>query len=122
LSPAELRGKAVFNDPNRGNCTACHIPDLNQFMDHMYAAIGVPRNRLIPANAVNGFQDLGLCGPQRNDLKPDSKGVSNQFCGMFKTPTLRNVATRSVFFHNGVITSLEQAVRFYNTRDVYPEI
>ena len=41
---------------------------------------------------------------------------------MFKTPTLRNVATRKVFFHNGVIHSLEQAVRFYATRDTRPEL
>ena len=41
---------------------------------------------------------------------------------MFKTPTLRNVATRSVFFHNGVLHSLEQVIRFYNTRDTMPQI
>jgi cytochrome c peroxidase len=41
---------------------------------------------------------------------------------MFKAPSLRNVATRSSFFHNGVIHSLEQAIRFYNTRDTHPEI
>ncbi|MES2262397.1 MAG: cytochrome c peroxidase [Pseudomonadota bacterium] len=122
LSTAELRGKAVFNDPNRGNCAACHIPDLNQFTDHMYAAIGVPRNPEIPANAARGFNDMGLCGHLRTDLRPSSKGAPNQFCGMFKTPTLRNVATRSVFFHNGMITSLEQAIQFYNTRDTHPEI
>jgi cytochrome c peroxidase len=27
-----------------------------------------------------------------------------------------------VFFHNGVLRSLEQAVRFYNTRDTMPEL
>jgi cytochrome c peroxidase len=43
-------------------------------------------------------------------------------CGLFKTPTLRNVATRHAFFHNGVIHSLEQAIRFYNTRDTRPEL
>ena len=41
---------------------------------------------------------------------------------MFKAPTLRNVATRKVFFHNGVIRSLDQALRFYNTRDTMPEL
>ena len=40
----------------------------------------------------------------------------------FKTPSLRNVATRRAFFHNGVIHSLEQAVRFYDTRDTRPEL
>jgi cytochrome c peroxidase len=45
-----------------------------------------------------------------------------EFCGLFKTPTLRNVATRRAFFHNGVIHSLDQAIRFYNTRDTRPEL
>ena len=40
---------------------------------------------------------------------------------MFKVPTLRNVATRKVFFHNGVFSSLEQALRFYVRRDTNPE-
>ena len=44
-----------------------------------------------------------------------------QFCGMFITPTLRNVATRRVFFHNGVFTSLQQVMDFYAFRDVEPE-
>ncbi|MDC8786085.1 cytochrome-c peroxidase [Roseateles koreensis] len=122
LSTAELRGKAVFNDPNSGNCAACHLPDLNQFTDHLFAAIGPPRNSAIPANAILSYMDLGLCGPARRDLKPAHAKEANPYCGMFKTPTLRNVATRSVFFHNGVITSLEQAIRFYNTRDTNPEI
>lgn len=41
---------------------------------------------------------------------------------MFKTPTLRNVAIRNVFFHNGQMTSLRDAIRFYNTRDTNPEL
>jgi cytochrome c peroxidase len=41
---------------------------------------------------------------------------------MFKTPTLRNVATRKVFFHNGQLKSLRDVIRFYNTRDTQPEL
>ena len=40
---------------------------------------------------------------------------------MFKTPTLRNVATRKVFFHNGQLKSLRDVILFYNTRDTQPE-
>ena len=39
---------------------------------------------------------------------------------MFRTPTLRNVATRRVFFHNGVTRKLRDAVRFYAERDLQP--
>jgi cytochrome c peroxidase len=40
---------------------------------------------------------------------------------MFLTPTLRNVALRRAFFHNGVFRSLEQVLDFYNFRDTQPE-
>src|SRR6185369_8949883 len=43
------------------------------------------------------------------------------YCGMFTTPSLRNTATRRAFFHNGVFSSLEQVLDFYNFRDTNPE-
>ena len=36
--------------------------------------------------------------------------------------TLRNVAIRRVFFHNGQMRSLRDVIRFYNTRDTNPEL
>ena len=36
-------------------------------------------------------------------------------------PTLRNVATRKVFFHNGRFKTLRDALRFYVRRDTNPE-
>ena len=91
------------------------------FTDYSYEAIGVPRNAALPVNADHGYFDLGICGPARSDHK-SLPGVPNAFCAMFKAPTLRNVTTRSVFFHNGVLHSLEQVLRFYNTRDTRPEL
>ena len=44
-----------------------------------------------------------------------------QYCGMFLTPTLRNVATRHVFFHNGVFHALQEVLDFYNFRDTEPQ-
>jgi cytochrome c peroxidase len=41
---------------------------------------------------------------------------------MYKTPTLRNVATRQTFFHNGVFHTLRDVVEFYNKRDTNPEL
>ncbi len=125
LTPAETRGLKVFADPTTGNCAACHYQGagLNGtsalFTDFSYEAIGVPRNPAIPANADPAYIDIGLCGPLRSD-HPAVAG--DAFCGMVKTPTLRNVATRKSFFHNGAMHSLEQAIRFYNTRDTMPEI
>jgi cytochrome c peroxidase len=123
LTAQEMRGFAVYSDPNKGNCFACHYNgaglngSVRLFTDFTYAAIGVPRNMDIPANRDPRYYDLGICArPDHN--KPDDK----RFCGMFKTPTLRNVATRKVFFHNGQLKSLRDVIRFYNTRDTQPEL
>jgi cytochrome c peroxidase len=125
LSVAEARGLKVFANPNTGNCASCHYQGagLNGssalFTDFSYEAIGVPRNVAIPANADPGYFDIGICGPLRTDHAPVP---GNTFCGMFKAPTLRNVALRKSFFHNGAMHSLEQVIRFYNTRDTMPEL
>ena len=121
LSAAELRGLAAFNDPARGNCARCHPSAVRggaspQFTDFGFAAVGTPRNKEIPANADREYYDLGLCGPLRADLR-DKK----QYCGLFRTPSLRNVATRRVFFHNGVFHRLDEAIRFYAERDTQPQ-
>jgi cytochrome c peroxidase len=122
LSANEARGLALFNDERKGNCARCHVSAmirgaLPQFTDRGFIAIGAPRNKDIPANADPKYFDLGLCGPVRSDLEDHP-----EYCGLFKTPTLRNVARRAVFFHNGVFTRLEDAVRFYARRDVEPEL
>ena len=128
LTAAEARGLKIFSDPSTGNCASCHYQGagLNGssalFTDFSYEAIGVPRNTNIAANSDPTFIDEGICGPFRTDHSPASLNAPNAYCGLFKTPTLRNVATRSVFFHNGIITSLLQAIQFYNTRDTNPEI
>ncbi len=123
LTPSEERGRQVFDDPNRGNCSACHFAGAaangssQLFTDFSYAAIGVPRNTEIPANADPTIFDLGICSRSDHPL-PDGA----PYCGMFKTPTLRNVAVRKVFFHNGKMKSLREVLHFYNTRDTQPEL
>jgi cytochrome c peroxidase len=121
MSRGELRGLAAFNDPAKGNCARCHPSGVRQgafpqFTDFGYAAVGAPRNMSIPANAKRDYYDLGLCGPLRTDL-----AERREYCGFFRTPTLRNVATRRVFFHNGVLHRLDDVVRFYAERDTQPQ-
>jgi cytochrome c peroxidase len=128
LTAAETRGFKVFVDPTTANCAACHYQGagLNGssalFTDFSFEVISVPRNSAIPANADPSFIDMGICGPTRTDHLPGDAGAPNAFCGMFKTPTLRNVATRTSFFHNGVFHTLEQAIRWYDTRDTMPQL
>ncbi|WP_038761019.1 cytochrome-c peroxidase [Burkholderia pseudomallei] len=121
LTQAELRGMRRFNDPNKANCAGCHLskPSADglppMFTDFQYEALGVPRNRALAQNRNPAFHDLGICGPFRDDLK-----TQTQYCAMFATPSLRNVATRRVFFHNGVYHSLDRVLAFYNLRSVDP--
>jgi cytochrome c peroxidase len=122
LSEAEARGLRLFDDPKKGNCSSCHIDRPTRdgvfqpaFTDYQFEALGAPRNRDIPANRDPRFYDLGLCGPMRKDYA----GVA-AYCGLFETPTLRNVATRKVFFHNGVFHSLDAVMHFYVERETDP--
>ncbi|WP_043286686.1 cytochrome-c peroxidase [Paraburkholderia oxyphila] len=122
LTAAELRGLQLFNDEKKGNCASCHISQRAkdgsppQFSDFGLIAVGVPRNRALAVNRDPRFYDLGACGPERTDL-----GGRAEFCGLFRTPTLRNVALKKTFFHNGIYHSLEDVMRFYARRDTNPE-
>lgn len=131
LTPAESRGLALFQDRGRANCVACHVmnpasgrPEDSPFSDFTYVATGVPRNTASPANADPAFFDLGLCGPDRTVPALPANAVGNvntaSLCGKFRVPTLRNVAQRPVYMHNGVFHDLTDVVRFYATRNSNP--
>jgi cytochrome c peroxidase len=122
LTPEELRGYRLFNNPEKANCSGCHLDEPRPdglpplFTDGQFEALGAPRNPALAANRDKAYFDLGICGPYRTDMRNET-----QFRGMFRTPTLRNVATRRVFFHNGVFHSLMEVQDFYNYRDTEPE-
>jgi cytochrome c peroxidase len=121
LTEQEARGLQIFNDPAQGNCASCHVSRVEAdgsrplFTDFSYAALGVPRNPAIQANADPAFFDMGLCGPKRTDL-----ANRLDLCGQFKVPTLRNIALTAPYFHNASVATLEEAVSFYATRDINP--
>ncbi len=122
LTPQEMRGLALFNSPTKGNCAGCHPSSraadgaLPLFTDFTYDNLGVPRNPALSANADPGYFDLGLCARAGDDLARRS-----DLCGAFKVPSLRNVAKRHVFFHNGRFTTLKDTLTFYVQRDTNPE-
>jgi len=128
LTQQEARGLALFVDPKRGNCLACHAGKTDSkdptdwlFTDFTYDALGVPRNPAIPANADPLNFDLGLCKrPGIEAVLPKSAPLES-LCGAFKVPTLRNVAVRAPYFHNAYFKSLRDAVAFYATRDTDPK-
>jgi cytochrome c peroxidase len=120
LSAQETRGLALFNNPTKGNCIGCHPSakgadgSLPLFTDFTYDNLGVPRNTALAQNADPSFFDLGLCA--RTDL-----AARTDLCGAFKVPSLRNVALRKAYFHNGRFSTLKDAVTFYVQRDTHPE-
>ena len=122
LSDQEMRGLALFNSPTKGNCAGCHPSAraadgaMPLFTDFTYDNLGVPRNPEIGANADPAYFDLGLCA------RPDgSMAAHPELCGAFKVPSLRNVALRKVFFHNGRFKTLKDTLTFYVQRDTHPE-
>lgn len=110
LSPAEARGLALFNDEKKGNCAACHPSQPGDddappmFTDFTYDNLGIPQN---PANPAYPTVDHGLM-TTLNDATLD---------GMFRVPTLRNIARTAPYGHNGYFADLHAIVDFYNTRD-----
>jgi cytochrome c peroxidase len=125
LADAELRGLALFNDPAKGNCAACHPSakgsdgSLPLFTDFTYDTLGVPRNPELVQNANPAFYDLGLCARTVGGVA--DLATHTDLCGAFKVPSLRNVALRKAFFHNGRFKTLKDALTFYVQRDTNPE-
>lgn len=132
LSSSEANGMKIFMDPARGNCASCHTmnpkspdPRDSMFSDYAFYNLGIPRNREIPRNANPSFFDLGICGPDRarpalTDNVPTTITTDN-FCGAFRMVSLRNVAERTAFMHNGFFKNLRDVVAFYATRNTDPK-
>jgi cytochrome c peroxidase len=125
LAPLEMKGLTAFESRGKGACNHCHLmyahsnrPESSLFTTYAYDAVGVPRNRALPANADAKRYDLGLC--ERTQKKVPSSDP--KWCGSFRIPSLRNVAARQRFMHNGVFSKLRDVVAFYATRSTNPDL
>ena len=125
----EQRGLSLFTLPQKGNCAHCHSVDVasrdpqkSLFTDFSFRALGLPRSMRIPKNADPAFIDLGLCERVPVALAKEHKPltVDPAACGLFKTPTLRNITLSAPYMHNGFFDNLRDAVAFYATRDTDP--
>ena len=88
ISPSAARGFMIFN--TRGNCFACHSGW---------------------ALSDGGFHDIGLPSEDRG------RGALLPLRAMqyaFKTPTLRNVALRGPYMHDGSVATLRDVVERYD--------
>jgi len=89
LTPLENQGRGLFNTLS---CNNCHAGNL--LTDDIFHYIGVrPVNEDLGRFALSGA--------------PIDRGA-------FRTPSLRNVAQRAPYFHNGAFATLEDVIDFYD--------
>lgn len=106
LSKAEKKGFNLFT--GKAKCATCHfIPLFNGVVPPFYAdteseVLGVPKTK--DKNPATLDDDLG----KYNFIK------SEIYKYAFKTPSLRNIALTGPYMHNGVYTTLEEVMEFYN--------
>ena len=95
LTPLEEQGLAVFLDENRGDCFHCHgSPSNPLWTDNDFHNNGLDED----------FTDLGL---------GDITGDPAQF-GLFKSPSLRNLAYTAPYMHDGRFQTLDQVIDHYS--------
>ncbi len=92
LTPAARRGLTLFS--GRALCAVCHAGD--QFTDEGFHNLGV-----------------GADGPSPDPGRAEVYGNPADW-GAFKTPTLRDVARRGPYMHDGSLPTLEAVVAFYD--------
>lgn len=95
LTDDELQGRNIFFS-ERGDCYHCHLNPV--LSDNQLHNTGL--DSLYAKEADKGY--FNVSGDQK-DL------------GKFKTPSLRNVALRKKFMHDGRYGSLEEVIEFYNS-------
>ena len=99
LTESQIRGLAVFLDPQRGNCAACHTIDKGfaLFTDGKFHNTGEG------VGDSGEFTDVGRYHETR--VATDT--------GAFLTPSLRNVANTAPYMHDGHLRTLKEVVDFY---------
>ena len=122
--PILIRGVKGLNDDLNvpamlGTCTTCHnTPNAGNHSIPMPLDIGV-------ADASRRTPDLPLytlrnkaTGEQLQTTDPGRALITGRWqdIGRFKGPTLRALATRAPYFHNGSAKDLDEVVRFYDER------
>lgn len=87
----EQKGYELFQQ----KCISCHPEPL--FTDHIF------RNNGIQSEP---FGDIG---------RASASGVEPQDLGLFKTPSLRNIAITYPYMHNGKLSTLEKVIDHYDS-------
>ena len=120
-APASSAAWPSSTTPRRGTAPAATRAGFaraasRNFTDFGYNAIGVPRNRTLPANARPRLPRPGALRPRPHAISRGTKSTAaNSACRRCATSALRRA-----FFHNGVFHRLEQVLDFYVARDTNP--
>lgn len=123
---AIARGQEVFNGrtftPRRSTCSSCHnAPNAGSSSTAQLFDIGVSAAaRRTPDLPLYTFRCTSgqLAGQTRITTDP-GLGLITGRCediGRFKVPTLRGLAARPPYFHNGAAATLDDVVTFYDQR------
>jgi len=99
LSASAQRGFKLFVDPKKGDCEVCHTigKEYALFTDNKFHNLG------IGADTRGNMVDLGRFEQTKNEAD----------WGAFKTPTLRNIAQRAPYMHDGTFPTLKDALGHY---------
>lgn len=108
IDPRVRNGFNLFT--GKANCATCHFsPTFNgnvppDFEESESEVLGVPSDK----SYSSLDNDLGRFANRRDKEKVDHYKYS------FKTPTVRNVELTAPYMHNGVFSTLEELMEFYN--------
>lgn len=106
-----LKTQDRFDDFQKGNHKALSIEEQEGL--EKFIATGCITCHVGPLLGGNSFRKLGQINPYENSSDKGrqdlTKNSSDAF--VFKVPSLRNVAITGPYFHDGKITTLEEAVK-----------
>lgn len=121
---AIARGQAIFNTrtftPRASTCSSCHnAPNAGSNSMALLFDVGVSAERRRTADLpLYTFRCVSgpLAGQTRVTTDPGLALISGrcQDIGKFKVPTLRGLAARPPYFHNGAAATLDDVVTFYD--------
>ena len=121
---AIARGQEVFNGrtftPRRSTCSSCHnAPNAGSNSTALLFDIGVSAAaRRTPDLPLYTFRcNSGQLAGQTRVTTDPGLGLITGRCqdiGKFKVPTLRGLAARPPYFHNGAAATLDDVVTFYD--------
>jgi cytochrome c peroxidase len=114
------RGQELFNNPNAGGprCGGCHTSanngtNINNVLFDVRTASAAAATPDLPLYTFQN-RTTGEIRQLTDTGRGNVTGLWNDL-GRFKTPTLRALAARAPYFHNGIAATLEDVVHHYET-------